>query len=107
MNCRRNLFRHCRFEKNMNSADQFEAIVAGHYEPLYRFASSLTRAESDAQDLTQQTFYVWAMKGHQLRDISKVKTWLFTALYRAFLEAKRRQIKFPHDSLDEVAEQLP
>jgi RNA polymerase sigma-70 factor (ECF subfamily) len=58
----------------MNSADPFEAIVTEHYEPLYRFAMSLTRVEHDARDLTQQTFYVWAKKGHQLRDSSKVKT---------------------------------
>jgi hypothetical protein len=56
----------------MNSADQFEAIVRERYKPLFRFAMSLTRFESDARDLTQQTFYVWATKGHQLRDISKV-----------------------------------
>jgi DNA-directed RNA polymerase specialized sigma subunit, sigma24 homolog len=53
----------------MNSADPFETIVGEHYEPLFRFALSLTRMESDARDLTQQTFYVWATKGHQLRDI--------------------------------------
>src|SRR2546430_2180512 len=63
----------------MNAADPFEAIVNEHYEPLYRFAMSLTRAESDAGDLTQHTFYIWATKGHQLRDRTKVKTWLFTA----------------------------
>src|SRR5262245_34364593 len=64
--------RHRRLEGNMNSADLFEAIVNEHYAPLFRFAMSLTRSESDACDLTQQTFYVWAKKGHQLRDISKV-----------------------------------
>ena len=91
----------------MNSTDQFEALVSEHYESLYRFAMSLTRAESDAQDLTQHTFYIWAKKGHQLRDISKVKTWLFTTLHRAFLEARRRQTRFPHHELEEVSEQLP
>ena len=90
----------------MNS-EQFEAIVSEHYQPLFRFAMSLTRAESDARDLTQQTFYVWATKGHQLRDISKVKTWLFTTLHRAFLEGRRRQTRFPHDQLEEVSDQLP
>src|SRR5882724_9868517 len=92
----------------MSSAEQFEAIVCQHYEALFRFAMSLTRMESDAQDLTQQTFYVWATKGHQLRDISKVKTWLFTTLHRAFLETRRRQTRYLHQSLDEIApEDLP
>ena len=91
----------------MSSDEQFEAIVCEHYEPLFRFALSLTREESDARDLTQQTFYVWATKGHQLRDISKVKTWLFTTLHRAFLETRRRRTRFPHYNLDEVSEQLP
>jgi RNA polymerase sigma-70 factor (ECF subfamily) len=86
----------------MNSAEQFEAIVSEHYKPLFRFAMNLTRSESDAWDLTQQTFYIWATKGHQLRDISKVKTWLFTTLHRAFLEIRRKQIRFPHQELEEV-----
>jgi len=91
----------------MNSTDQFEALVSEHYEPLYRFAMSLTREESDAWDLTQQTFYIWATKGHQLRDLSKVKTWLYTTLHRAFLVARRRQTRFPHHELEEVEAQLP
>ncbi len=91
----------------MNSTDQFQALVSEHYEALYRFAMSLTRAEADAQDLTQQTFYVWATNGHQLRDLSRVKTWLFTTLHRAFLVARRRQTKFPHCDLEETSKQLP
>ena len=90
----------------MNSADHFETIVNEHYEALFRFAMSLTRVESDAQDLTQQTFYIWATKGHQLRDLSKVKTWLFTTLHRAFLKARQRQSRFSDQELEEVADQL-
>src|SRR4051794_7033509 len=96
------ILRHGKSKPSMNSADQFEAIVSQFYEPLFRFAMSLTRAEPDAQDLTQQTFYVWAKKGYQLRDLSKVKTWLFTTLHRAFLVTRRRQIKFPHHNVEEV-----
>ena len=94
-------------ERSMNASDEFAAIVDEHYEGLFRFALSLTRAESDACDLTQQTFCTWATKGHQLRDRSKVKTWLFTTLHRAFLAARRRQNRFPHYELEEVAEELP
>jgi RNA polymerase sigma factor (sigma-70 family) len=91
----------------MNSAEQFERIVGEHYEPLFRFAMSLTRSEPDACDLTQQTFYVWATKGHQLRDSSKVKTWLFTTLHRVFLDAQRKQNRYSHHELGEVVDELP
>lgn len=72
----------------------FENLVEEFYMPLYRFGLSLSRQESDAADLTQQTFLLWASKGHQLRDPSKVKTWLFTTLYREFLGRKRQQDRF-------------
>lgn len=45
----------------------FETVVADYYEPLYRFAVSLTRSEAEACDLAQQAFFMWATKGHQLR----------------------------------------
>jgi RNA polymerase sigma-70 factor (ECF subfamily) len=91
----------------MNSPDFFEAIVTQYYESLFKFALSLMRDESDAQDLTQETFYKWATKGHQLRDVAKVKTWLFTTLYRAFLQARRQQARFHCQELDEIEAQMP
>jgi RNA polymerase sigma-70 factor (ECF subfamily) len=91
----------------MNSHEPFEAIVSEHYEVLFRFAMSLTRSQADAEDLTQQTFHTWAMKGHQLRDASKARTWLFTTLHRAFLGARKRQTRFPHFDLESVVEELP
>jgi len=85
----------------------FESLVARQYEPLYQFAFSLTRDEAEACDLTQQTFCIWAAKGHQLRDVSKVKTWLFTTLHREFLGTRRRQTRFPHVELDHATADLP
>src|SRR6476620_10598816 len=85
----------------------FESLVARYYSSLYKFAYSLTQAEADACDLTQQTFYVWATKGHQLRDASKVKTWLFTTLHREFLDSRRRNTKFRHYELSQVDAELP
>lgn len=91
----------------MASAQDFEGLVAQYYGPLYQFAFSLTRSEADACDLTQQTFYVWATKGHQLRDLTKVKTWLFTTLHRQFLETCRHHNRFPHEELSAVDFELP
>jgi len=75
------------------AALDFEQLVEVFYMPLYRFALSLSREPSDAADLTQQTFLLWASKGHQLRDGSKVKTWLFTSLYREFLRGERKRCR--------------
>src|SRR5277367_139027 len=91
----------------MGESLDFESLVAGYYEPLYGFAFSLTREEADACDLVQQTFCIWANRGHQLRDATKVKTWLFTTLHREFLGARRRKARFQHVELDDVPEELP
>src|SRR5271168_5226612 len=85
----------------------FEKLVACHYQPLYQFAFSLTRDEAESCDLTQQTFCIWATRGHQLRDLSKVKTWLFTTLHREFLGTRRRQTRFPHTELETAEADLP
>ena len=91
----------------MSEGLDFDGLVSRYYGPLYQFAFSLTRAEADACDLTQQTFYIWATKGHQLRDASKVKTWLFTTLHREFLNMRRKIVRFPHYEISEMDHELP
>jgi RNA polymerase sigma-70 factor (ECF subfamily) len=85
----------------------FEELVREHYRALYQFAFSLTRKEAEARDLTQQTFYIWATKGHQLRDAAKAKTWLFSTLHREFLKTKRRQKRFPHVDVENASLEMP
>jgi RNA polymerase sigma-70 factor, ECF subfamily len=94
-------------EDRQRSELDFQSLVDLHYGTLYRFAMSLTRVESDACDLVQQTFLTWATKGHQLQDSSKVKSWLFTTLHRAFLESRRRLARFPHLEITEAEAELP
>jgi len=55
--------------------------------------------------LTQQTFFLWASKGHQLRDDSKAKSWLFTTLYREFLNRRRHEVRFSPVEVNEVREE--
>lgn len=78
-----------------------------YYRGLFQFALSLTGAEAEACDLTQQTFFIWAKKGAQLREASKVKSWLFTTLHREFLQVRRRQTRFPHVEIESVAAEIP
>lgn len=83
---------------------EFAELVDRYYGPLYRFAYSLTHSEADACDLVQETFYIWARKGGQLRQDAKVKSWLFTTLRREFLQSRRRSGRFPEVELAAAGE---
>ena len=91
----------------MSQVTVFEKLVDAYYPSLYRFAFSLTRNESEACDLTQETFLIWARKGHQVRDNSKVKSWLFTTLHREYLQKHRRRVRFPEVEMEEASSELP
>jgi RNA polymerase sigma-70 factor (ECF subfamily) len=84
-----------------------EQLVDLYQAPLYRFALGLTGSVHHAADLTQQTFLLWATKGHQLRDGSKVRSWLFTTLHREFLRMRRHDTRHPHTDLDAAEPDLP
>jgi RNA polymerase sigma-70 factor (ECF subfamily) len=70
--------------------------VSAFYQPLYRFGYSLAKNEHEAGDLAQQTFFIYAEKGSSLRDKSKVKSWLFTTLYREFLRRRKKDSRMDH-----------
>lgn len=91
----------------MEQVTEFEEVVDMHYAALYRFALSLASQPADASDLVQETFVRWAEKGHQLRDRSRVKSWLFTTLHREFLHRNSRVTRFPQVELEHVEDELP
>ena len=87
----------------MPADPEFEDLVKFYYRDLYRFGLSLTGREADACDLAQETFYIWANKGHQLKNPAKVKAWLFTTLHRQFLQTRRHQTRFKDEPIDEAS----
>jgi len=86
---------------------EFEDLVDTHYQALYRFGYSLSKSPDLASDLVQQTFCIWAEKGHQLQDRSKAKTWLFTTLYREYLGYNRKQKRFVGEDASDMEYALP
>src|SRR2546421_10501018 len=91
----------------MSADPEFENLVKLYYRDLYRFGLSLTGSEADAADLTQETFYIWASKGHQLKNPGTVKGWLFTTLHREFLKTCRHRKRVAGEPIDEGAASLP
>jgi RNA polymerase sigma factor (sigma-70 family) len=91
----------------MRGEIDLEQCVNEHSAALYRFALSLSGNESDACDLVQDTFLLLTTKGHQVNDPARIKSWLFTTLYRVFTNQRRRLIRFPHRPIDEAEGELP
>ena len=91
----------------MSADPEFENLVKLYYRDLYRFGFSLTGSEVDATDLTQETFYIWANKRHQLRNPANVKGWLFTTLHREFLKICRHRKRVAYEPINEGAQNLP
>ena len=85
----------------------FEEVVNAHYEPLYRFAFTLARSEADARDMTQVVFTRLARKAVQIQDRGRIKSWLFTTLYRAFIDSRRWHTRHPHIEMDSSELDLP
>ena len=83
----------------MRTQLDLESIVSELYSPLYRFAFALTRNETPAADLTQETFLILAKQHAQVRDVTKIKSWLFTTLRREFLRSLRTQSSHPEVEL--------
>ncbi len=87
--------------------EEFARLVDAHYESLYRFAVSLAHSEADARDLVQDTYARLAQKGNQLRSLAKAKSWLFTTLYRAYIDTHRHQTRHPQVDLESAEMELP
>lgn len=93
------------------ATDPFRAIVAAHYQAVYRYAYRLCGGEADAEDLTQQTFLIAQHKLHQVRDVTKLQAWLFAVVRSCFRKSLRRQRPVAAVNLeldvDEVPEHRP
>ena len=71
----------------------FDAEALVHLDAVYRYARSLTRDASDAEDLTQDTFLQAFRHWDQYRPGTKVAAWLFTICRNLFLRQRERRAR--------------
>ena len=71
--------------------DTFERLTIPHLADVARFARGLTRDETRANDLVQET-YLQALRGwHTFREGADAKRWLFAVCHHTFLRTTRRE----------------
>ena len=69
---------------------RFEQEALPWIDDVYRFALSLTRDESDADDVVQDTYLRAFRSWHTYTPGSDCRRWLFTICRNAFLRARER-----------------
>jgi RNA polymerase sigma-70 factor (ECF subfamily) len=70
--------------------ERFEREALPWLDDVYRFALSLTRDETDAEDVVQDTFLRAYKSWHTFTPESDCRRWLFTICRNVFLRARER-----------------
>jgi len=87
------------------SHQQFEALVAPHFDALYRAAFRLTRSRDDAEDLVQEVCLKALRDLSTLAGLESAAGWLMRVQYRIFIDGDRRRRRSPV-SFSEAASDL-
>lgn len=79
------------FSQRGKSNDNEDICFKAEYEAVYRYALSLCRNETEAQDITQDTFLKAMQAKNGFRGNSSVYTWLCAIAKNIWLEKMRKE----------------
>lgn len=78
---------------------KFEALVAPHFDTLYRAALRLTRRSHDAEDLVQEVCLRAFRELPAIEKLESVLGWLLRVQYRVFVDSDRKRRRSPVQGL--------
>lgn len=84
----------------------FKAEILAHLDAVYRYAYSLTRERSEAEDLTQDVFLQALHHWDQYTPGTNARAWLFTICRNLYLrqrERRAREVPTESSELDNLA----
>jgi|GEM_PF-552372 len=84
-----------------------EKIVQDLHAPIYRYLYRMAGTVADAEDLTQQTFLLVQRNLGQLREIDRLRHWVFRIARNQYLQSRRKRVPLPASTAELVVDQLP
>ena len=86
-------------------------LVHEHHAAVYRYACRLCGSQSEAEDVTQQTFLIAQQRLAQLREVERARGWLLAVARSCFLKTLRHRTPKPaqdvHVNIEEVVDRSP
>jgi RNA polymerase sigma-70 factor (ECF subfamily) len=78
-------------EPTLSAGETFQRDALPWMDDVYRFALSLTRNPSEAEDIVQETYLRAFRSWHTFQPGSDARRWLFTICRNVFLRARERE----------------
>ena len=91
-----------------NSPDSVNTgvLIDKYHTSVYRYAFRLSGRQSDAEDITQQTYLIAHQKIGQLKKPSSARSWLLTIARNCFLKRLKIKTAVPASSIDVDVQQV-
>jgi RNA polymerase sigma-70 factor (ECF subfamily) len=70
---------------------RIEELYDEYRKDVYHFSLYFTNNKQEAEDITQETFIKVMKNLHQLKDVSKKKTWILSIAKNTAIDLKRKQ----------------
>ncbi len=83
-------------------ADQFDLVYREYFDPVYRYALSLSGNAQAAEEITQETFFKAMGALDRFRGESSLKSWLFAIARNAWISELRRRKAAPLEQAEAV-----
>jgi RNA polymerase sigma-70 factor (ECF subfamily) len=80
-------------------ANPFAAVVAAHWDAVYRLLYTLTGNTHDTEDLTQETFLRALNRWSSFTPGSNIRAWLLRIASNAFFDVRRKRQRVKMDPL--------
>lgn len=84
--------------------ESFDQIYREYFEPVYRYALSLTGDRHTAEEISQETFFRAMRSLDSFRGESSVKSWLCAIAKNIWLSDRRRQQLLPLEAAGDPAD---
>jgi|GEM_PF-5004665 len=78
----------------------FNALVRKYEDRAYKYAYRLVRSQDEASDIVADAFVRVHAALHNFRGQSAFGTWLYRIVTNCFLDARKRERRHQHQSLD-------
>lgn len=85
-------------------ADSFDQVYQTCFDPVYRYALSLSGNPHAAEEITQETFFKAMRSLDQFRGDSSVKSWLCAIARNVWLSQQRKKKDQPLDEAASLAD---